>query len=125
MSMFNDRLAAIRRLYPTNPDVNWLADELLVARGENAQLRAVIDQSHHVAVFDEHGWGLEHSLDCRIAQTMTTCKFNRAMERFGATIGDPTEFIERGPRWVVLDVDDEGLPVMEAAADSASTSERQ
>lgn len=94
--------------------------EVDALRHENAALRSVINTPHHVAVFDEHGWALEHSLDCRLAKTMTTCNFNGAMERFGATIDDPSDLIERGPRWVLIGVDANGMPSLQPETDSAA-----
>lgn len=57
----------------------------------------------HFVTFDKDGWFIEHDMTCRLAGTLGTCKYNKAIRLIA---DDPDLY----GRWEITDVDSEGLP---------------
>lgn len=66
----------------------------------------------HFVTFDADGWFVEHSLACRLAGTLGTCGYNRAVREV-ADDGPPDE--DDLGRWRITGIDSEGLPELERA----------
>lgn len=75
--------------------------------------RIVEDEPDHFVTFDEQGWFIEHSLDCRITGTIGTCTYNAAIREVYDEAPHPDDM----GRWRITAVDDEGVPSLERAAD--------
>jgi hypothetical protein len=83
-------------------------------RGLEAMGYVVIkDEPDHYVTFDEDGWFIEHSVACRVAGTLGTCDYNKAI-RMVADEPDPDDF----GRWRITELDSEGLPSLERAGGS-------
>lgn len=78
-------------------------EEIVRLENENAALRDIIDSENHVAVFDKFGWALEHNWQCRVNKTMTTCRFDGALNRYcsGGAGTYRQEELARGHRYVL------------------------
>lgn len=73
------------------------------------------DQPDHFVTFDENGWFIEHSIACRVAGTIATCEYKVALREIAAfdAVPDPADM----GRWRISNIDSEGLPSLERAAD--------
>lgn len=89
--------------------VDWPSLLAAGARGGwTLDYRLVKNEPDHYVTFDETGWFIEHSLDCRIAGTIGTCAHNGAIR----AIGEP-KFPDHLGRWRITGIDSEGLPSLE------------
>lgn len=52
---------------------------------EVGRLRAALSQTAHVIAFDEHGWSIEHLVECR--PHMTRCGYHRAAQETATAWG--------------------------------------
>ena len=100
------------------PDWEDLAGQLGEAerKGELAErqrIYGVLGNDHYV-IFTEDGFTTEHSLDCRLSGHMHECAYHAA----AALVADEYEPAMAG-RWKITDIDSEGLPSLEGAADHA------
>lgn len=78
-----------------------------------AGLRIVKNDPDHYICFTEDTWFIEHSLDCRIAGTIGTCKYNHAILDITSqqAMPDPRQL----GRWRIISVTDEGFPILDPA----------
>lgn len=83
-------------------------EEISRLRAYTTELENIINAPYHVAVFDDVGWALEHSMECRLSGTMTKCIYNSALDRYCRSVDDPQFLIEQG-RWVLTGINDNGL----------------
>lgn len=74
--------------------------------------RVVRNDPDHYVCFTEDTWFIEHSLDCRIAGAIGTCRFNTAIR----DIADDMRDSEQLGRWRITGIDSEGVPSLEQSA---------
>lgn len=86
------------------------AETALLALAENGFV-VIADEPKHFVTFNEKGWFIEHSIACRLAGTLGTCEFNQAIVEIAEDMTTPDEY----GRWWIIEVDEEGLPLLEAA----------
>jgi hypothetical protein len=116
-----DRLLEIVEIHDNESgDVRRIIDDLGGPSNEiQTDLRQLADMldllgDDHFVTFDEVGWFVEHSLDCRLAETLGNCKYNAAV-REAALDFDPDANVDLFGRWRITAIDGMGLPSLERA----------
>lgn len=70
--------------YPIPEQVDW-AHGLRMGDLDVEDAVLVPWVNDHFVTFNEDGWFIEHSFDCRLAGTIGTCKHNQAILNYGDT----------------------------------------
>ncbi len=82
----------------------------LIAAAERDRLYAELGNDHYV-IYTEDRWTVEHSVECRLSGQMPECAYHEAV----AAVSDEFEPAMVG-RWLICNIDTEGVPVLERAA---------
>lgn len=114
----NSKRSAWERLVDAGAEALTQASSGFFVQGRNAhEMSAIVlnamvaSQSDHFVTFDADGWFIEHSMACRVAGTLGTCRCNRAIRE----VYDEPPPEDQWGRWRITDVDSEGLPLLERA----------
>lgn len=77
-----------------------------------AEADGVVYEPDHFVTLDGDGWFIEHSMACRLAGTLGTCEYYRAVRLVYDEPPPPGDF----GRWRITDIDEVGLPSLERVA---------
>jgi hypothetical protein len=81
----------------------------LIAAAERERLFAELGSDHYV-IYTEDRWTIEHSVQCRLGGRMHECAHHEAI----AAVSEEYDPAMAG-RWLIVNIDSEGLPVLERA----------
>lgn len=66
----------------------------------------------HFVTFDQGGWFIEHSAECRLAGTLGTCVYNASIRRIDSgVLWNPAPTLLG--RWKITDLNSKGWPILE------------
>lgn len=103
----------LKELYPQNPDVVLGREARTIVQAlHDAGLVILPDEPHHYVTFDDNGWFIEHSVECRVNRTLGTCEHNDGIRQFADRLT-----ADNAPlgRWLIRGFDAHGTPALDRA----------